>query len=42
LAGELKIAYQNLTGDILISAGEIAYLGAFTAAFRSAIIEEWV
>jgi dynein heavy chain, axonemal len=39
LAKELKVAYQSLTGDILVSAGEIAYLGAFTAAFRSAIVE---
>lgn len=38
----LKVAYQNLTGDILISSGEIAYLGAFTAAFRSEIVEEWI
>lgn len=31
-----------MTGDILVSSGEIAYLGAFTAAFRTEIIEEWV
>jgi dynein heavy chain, axonemal len=42
LAKLLKVAYQNLTGDILISSGEIAYLGAFTAAFRSEIVEEWI
>lgn len=42
LAKVLKVAYQNLTGDILISSGEIAYLGAFTAAFRSEIVEEWI
>jgi dynein heavy chain len=35
LAKELKVSYQNLTGDILISSGLIAYLGAFTAAFRT-------
>uniref|UniRef100_A0A8C2XK45 Dynein axonemal heavy chain 3 n=1 Tax=Cyclopterus lumpus TaxID=8103 RepID=A0A8C2XK45_CYCLU len=28
------ITYDNLTGDVLISAGVIAYLGAFTAGFR--------
>ena len=27
-------AYQNLTGDMLISAGMISYLGTFTMAFR--------
>ena len=42
LAKILKVAYQNLTGDILVSSGEIAYLGAFTAAFRTEIVEEWV
>lgn len=26
--------YENLTGDILISAGIVAYLGAFTSSFR--------
>ena len=31
----LSIVYVNLTGDVLISSGMIAYLGAFTAKFRS-------
>ncbi len=26
--------YDNLTGDILVSSGVVAYLGAFTSAFR--------
>jgi dynein heavy chain len=30
----LAIKYTKLTGDILVSAGLIAYLGAFTSAFR--------
>jgi dynein heavy chain len=34
LAKELKIDYERLTGDVLISAGMIAYLGAFTAIYR--------
>ena len=42
LAKELKVNYDNLTGDILVSSGMIAYLGAFTAAFRTQIVEEWV
>uniref|UniRef100_A0A8C1HSU8 Dynein axonemal heavy chain 7 n=1 Tax=Cyprinus carpio carpio TaxID=630221 RepID=A0A8C1HSU8_CYPCA len=33
--GEL---YNNLTGDILISAAIVAYLGAFTSSFR----QEWI
>ena len=30
--------YINLTGDVLISSGLVAYLGAFTAAFRQVCI----
>ncbi len=41
LAETLKVSYQNLTGDILVSSGLIAYLGAFTSAFRSEISQEW-
>ena len=33
-ARELGIVYKNLTGDVLVSSGLIAYLGAFTSAFR--------
>ncbi|XP_061547478.1 dynein axonemal heavy chain 7 isoform X6 [Phycodurus eques] len=33
--------YDNLTGDILISAGIVAYLGAFTSSFRQEQIDEW-
>ena len=31
---DLGIQYENLTGDILLSSAVVAYLGAFTAAFR--------
>ncbi|KAM4608668.1 dynein axonemal heavy chain 7 [Polymixia lowei] len=37
--GEL---YNNLTGDILISAGIVAYLGAFTSSYRQCQTEEWL
>ncbi|XP_068166194.1 dynein axonemal heavy chain 12-like [Antennarius striatus] len=40
-AEDLQNTYDNLTGDILISAGVIAYLGAFTAAFRQDCIKSW-
>ncbi|KAJ7406929.1 dynein heavy chain 12, axonemal isoform X7 [Willisornis vidua] len=40
-AKDLQEEYDNLTGDILISAGVIAYLGAFTAAFRQECIKDW-
>ncbi len=33
-AKDLSVQYENLTGDILIAAGVVAYLGAFTSAFR--------
>ncbi len=33
-AKDLGIQYENLTGDILLSSGVVAYLGAFTVAFR--------
>lgn len=34
--------YFVLTGDVLISSGVVAYLGAFTLQFRQMLIEEWV
>jgi dynein heavy chain len=37
----LSITLQNLTGDVLVSAGAIAYLGAFTLAFRNNGLNEW-
>jgi dynein heavy chain len=41
-AAELKIVYTNLTGDVLISSGMIAYLGAFTAKYRFDLTDDWV
>lgn len=38
----LQIIYDNLVGDVLISAGVIAYLGPFTSAFRDSCTEDWV
>ena len=38
----LARAYVNLTGDMMISAGIIAYAGAFTASYRSRIIQSFV
>jgi dynein heavy chain len=34
MAEELSVTYVNLTGDVLISSGMIAYLGAFTSVYR--------
>uniref|UniRef100_A0A8C5Z8W6 Dynein axonemal heavy chain 12 n=1 Tax=Marmota marmota marmota TaxID=9994 RepID=A0A8C5Z8W6_MARMA len=40
-ADDLQITYENLTGDVLVSAGVIAYLGAFTSGFRQTCTEDW-
>jgi len=37
----LEIDLVNVTGDVLISAGLMSYLGPFTAGFRSEIIHNW-
>ena len=34
-------AFNNLTGDILISSAVIAYLGAFTSTYRDEVVPEW-
>ncbi|KAI9209204.1 dynein heavy chain and region D6 of dynein motor-domain-containing protein, partial [Polychytrium aggregatum] len=36
------IQINNVVGDILLSAGAIAYLGAFTAEYRASLIKEWM
>ncbi|KAK7490596.1 hypothetical protein BaRGS_00018199, partial [Batillaria attramentaria] len=41
-AAHLQEVYDNLIGDVLISAGTIAYLGPFTSAFRDGCTEDWV
>ncbi len=42
MAAMLGGIYQRLTGDVLLSAGVVAYLGAFTVTFRNQCIEEWI
>jgi len=37
----LKSDEKNLLGDIFISSGIVAYLGAFTKSFRGEIIKKW-
>ncbi|XP_043195463.1 dynein axonemal heavy chain 7-like [Amphibalanus amphitrite] len=34
--------YENLTGDILIASGVVAYLGAFTSSYRSEQVVDWM
>lgn len=38
---DLTIAYENLVGDALFSAGAIAYMGVFTPDFRLSIAKTW-
>lgn len=40
-AKKLGFQYINLTGDVLISSGLVAYLGAFTSAFRQEQLQVW-
>ena len=35
----LAIVYDNLTGDVLVSSGMIAYLGAFTSLYRAELAD---
>jgi len=41
-AEELSVTYENLTGDVLIASGSVAYLGAFTSSFRADQTSAWV
>jgi len=40
-AKDLQVQYDNVVGDVLISSGLIAYLGAFTSTYREQCIAEW-
>ncbi|GFQ95725.1 dynein heavy chain 3, axonemal [Trichonephila clavata] len=40
-AESLTVAYNNIVGDVLLSSGVIAYLGAFTVDFRQECISAW-
>jgi len=42
ISEKMKVVYNNLTGDVLISSGMIAYLGAFNSVFRDELADEWV
>lgn len=41
-ATQLAADYNNVVGNILVSAGVIAYLGVFTGAYRDNCISQWV
>ncbi|KAG8190244.1 hypothetical protein JTE90_001328 [Oedothorax gibbosus] len=41
-ADNLTLLYNNIVGDVLLSSGVIAYLGAFTVEFRQECITSWL
>ncbi|XP_059095302.1 dynein axonemal heavy chain 3-like [Tigriopus californicus] len=41
MAAQLGERLLNITGDVLLSAGTVAYLGAFDSVYRLKIIDEW-
>ncbi|KAG9490480.1 hypothetical protein GDO78_006034 [Eleutherodactylus coqui] len=41
IAIQLEDTYQNIAGDMLLSAGVVAYLGPFTAEYRQDILKCW-
>ena len=41
-AEELGEEYEKLTGDVVLSAAQVAYLGAFTQNYRDSAIKSWV
>ena len=38
---QLEKDYENLVGDVLVSAGMIAYSGPFTPDFRQKLVRGW-
>eukprot|EP00795_Rhopilema_esculentum_P000293 gene293-9945_t len=38
---ELSETHNNIVGDVLLSAGVVAYLGAFTTEFRQECVRKW-
>ncbi|CAK9006961.1 unnamed protein product [Durusdinium trenchii] len=41
-SANLGVQYNNLTGDVLISSGIIAYLGCFLAKYRHESVDSWI
>jgi len=39
---QLQAQYDNVTGDILISSGVVAYLGCFVQSYRKIAVDAWV
>ena len=41
MASNLGTRLLNISGDVLLSAGTVAYLGAFDVVYRGSIVREW-
>ncbi|CAB4069325.1 DNAH [Lepeophtheirus salmonis] len=41
MADSLGFKLKNITGDVLLASGAVAYLGAFNVSFRKSIILDW-
>ena len=39
---ELGKVYVDLTGDVLLASGYVAYLGAVTISYRETLLQEWM
>ncbi|XP_043569115.1 dynein axonemal heavy chain 3-like [Chiloscyllium plagiosum] len=42
ISEHLEATYQNIIGDVLLSASVVAYLGPFTPEFRQNVLGEWL
>ena len=42
LSDELSVKYRHVTGDMLLSAGVITYLGSFVMSYRDEAIKRWL
>ena len=38
---DLSVVYRNLLGDVLLSSGYIAYLGAVSLSYRESTLKDW-
>ena len=41
MSRQLALTYDNVTGDVVLSSGVIAYMGAFIASYRDDAIKQW-
>jgi len=42
VADSLGVSFTNLTGDVLVSSGYVAYLGAFMKNYRDSVTSHWI